>query len=59
MTDNELMLEAYRLIRIKARNFIDPSNAELAEYVRGVVDLQSILYGKLEPQNNVKKEENV
>lgn len=48
--DREEYLEfieiAYRLIRIKARNIVNPcTDAELGEYVRGVVDMQSEMYG--------------
>ena len=36
---------AYRLIRRKSRNMVNPcSNAELGEYVRGVVDMQTEMY---------------
>lgn len=39
-------LEAYRLIRKKARNMLEPvDDATLGAYVRGVVDLQTELYG--------------
>lgn len=40
---------AYRLIRIEVRRFdrITADSEELANYVRGVVDLQTELYGEL------------
>ncbi len=43
--NDQIELEAYRLIRIKVRNMLEPvNNAELGSYVRGVVDLQTELY---------------
>lgn len=40
-----IQLEAYRLIRIKARDMVNPADdATLGSYVRGVVDLQAELY---------------
>lgn len=42
--DETIMLEAYRLIRIKAREFNGSSDEILGAYTRGVVDLQSELY---------------
>lgn len=55
--DNQIIqLEAYRLIRKKARNMVDPvDDATLGSYVRGVVDLQAELYGLNE--NAEKKED--
>lgn len=48
MTNNDLILEAYRLIRIKARDITKPvSDEELGQYARGVIDLQSELYDKM------------
>lgn len=47
MNDNVMNLqeEAYRLIRIKARDIVNPcTNEQLGEYVRGVVDLQTEIY---------------
>lgn len=36
---------AYRLIRIKSRDMVNPcSDAELGEYVRGVVDMQTEMW---------------
>ena len=53
MTNEEVESKAYRLIRIAARNAIDPMNDEqLANYVKGIVDLQSELYSVF-----IKKEE--
>lgn len=38
---------AYRLIRIKARNMLEPcTDQELGQYVRGIVDMQSEIYGE-------------
>ena len=40
-----LQEEAYRLIRRKARDIVNPcTNEQLGEYVRGVVDLQTEIY---------------
>ena len=40
-----IQLEAYRLIRTKARDMVNPvDDATLGSYVRGVVDLQFELY---------------
>lgn len=40
-----IQLEAYRLIRIKARDMVNPvDDTTLGSYVRGVVDLQAELY---------------
>jgi hypothetical protein len=50
MQVNEEMIErlAYRLIRIEVRRFDrTTTDSELANYVRGVVDLQTDLYGEL------------
>lgn len=45
MNDTIIQLEAYRLIRRKARNMVEPvDDATLGSYVRGVVDLQTELY---------------
>ena len=53
--EEDIERESYRLIRKKARNAVDPvSNEILGAYVRGVVDLQTELYGLL-----IKKEENI
>lgn len=53
--DTVIQLEAYRLIRKKARNMVEPvDDATLGSYVRGVVDLQAELYGLNE--NAEKKE---
>lgn len=50
MRINEEMIErlAYRLIRIEVRRFDrTTTDSELANYVRGVVDLQTELYDGL------------
>lgn len=45
MSDTIIQLEAYRLIRRKARNMVEPVDDEtLGSYVRGIVDLQTELY---------------
>lgn len=45
MDDIKIQLEAYRLIRKTARDFVNPLSDEiLGSYVRGVVDLQTELY---------------
>lgn len=45
MNNQTIQLEAYRLIRRKARDMIESCNdATLGSYVRGVVDLQTELY---------------
>lgn len=39
---------AYRLIRKKARNMLEPcTDQELGQYVRGVVDMQSEIFGEI------------
>ena len=38
---------AYKLIRRKARNMLEPcTDQELGQYVRGIVDMQSEIYGE-------------
>ena len=55
VSTEEIVHEAYRLIRQKSRNAADPvSNEELGSYVRGVVDLQTSLYSLEE----IKQREN-
>ena len=45
MNEQITELEAYRLIRRKARNMLEPvDDATLGAYVRGIVDLQTELY---------------
>lgn len=45
MNNQIIQLEAYRLIRKKARDVVEPvDDAVLGSYVRGVVDLQTELY---------------
>lgn len=45
MNNQIIQLEAYRLIRQKARNMVEPvDDAVLGSYVKGVVDLQTELY---------------
>lgn len=44
-TKNESL--AYKLIRRKARNMLEPcTDQELGQYVRGIVDMQSEIYGE-------------
>lgn len=45
MNNQIIQLEAYRLIRIKARDMVNSVDDEtLGSYVRGVVDLQTELF---------------
>lgn len=45
MNNQIIQLEAYRLIRKKAKDIVYPvDDAMLGSYVRGVVDLQTELY---------------
>ncbi len=56
MNEQITQLEAYRLIRKKARNMLEPVNdATLGAYVRGVVDLQTELYGLAKSEVEVKE----
>lgn len=49
MTIENIELEAFRLIRIKLRDFIDESNNdEIVGYIKGVVDLETELYTLLQ-----------
>ena len=51
MNNQIIQLEAYRLIRKKARDIIDSvDDLTLGSYVRGIVDLQTELY-KLNEEN--------
>ena len=48
ITEEEIERMAYRLIRKEVRRFDrTTTDSELANYVRGVVDLQTELYGEL------------
>ena len=48
---------AYRLIRIEVRRFDRiTTDSELANYVRGVVDLQTQLYAEVERESNENTE---
>lgn len=50
----DLERESYRLIRIKARDAVEPvSNEILGAYVRGVVDLQTELYTLLNKKEDI------
>ena len=54
MSEETIDRIAYRLIRIEVRRFDrTTTDSELANYVRGVVDLQTQLYEEL---NNVESE---
>lgn len=47
MSEQEIELIAYRLIRIACRRFDRIiTDSELANYVKGVVDLQTEIYGE-------------
>ena len=49
LDNDRIEKEAYRLIRIECNRFDrETSNAELANYVMGIVDLQTELYKILE-----------
>ena len=49
MYEKTVELAAYRLIRIETKRFDrESSDAELGNYVRGVVDLQTEIYSLLE-----------
>lgn len=49
MTIENIELEAFRLIRIKLRDFTDESNNdEIVGYIKGVVDLETELYTLLQ-----------
>ena len=51
MTIENIELEAFRLIRIKIRDFQDKSNNdELTGYVKGIVDLETELYALLQKE---------
>ena len=53
MTVKDLEQESFRQIRQKLSGFDDNSNnEEIAGYVKGVVDLESALYSKLDTENN-------
>ena len=53
MTEEQIERMAYRLIRIEVRRFDrKTSDSELANYVRGVVDMQTELYGLLLEENS-------
>ena len=48
MTEEEIELIAYRLIRIETKRFDRSNNdTELGNYVRAIVDIQTELYKKL------------
>jgi len=56
MNEQITQLEAYRLIRKKARNMLEPvDDATLGAYVRGIVDLQTELYGLSTVKEEVRK----
>lgn len=53
MTVKDLEQEPFRQIRQKLSGFDDNSNnEEITGYVKGVVDLESALYSKLDIENN-------
>ena len=57
MNEDTIERLAYRLIRRETRRFDrTTSDSELANYVRGVVDLQTELYGELSKAENEVKE---
>jgi len=57
MNNQIIQLEAYRLIRQKARDMVEPvDDVVLGSYVRGVVDLQTELY-KLSDEKTESEDE--
>ena len=55
MNEDEIERLAYRLIRREVRKFDrTTTDGELANYVRGVVDLQTELYGELSKKESEK-----
>lgn len=51
MTNEMIVAEAYRLIRQKARDIVNPvSDEALGTYVRGVVDLQTELWNAMQKE---------
>lgn len=57
MNNQIIQLEAYRLIRQKARDMVKPvDDVTLGSYARGVVDLQTELY-KLSDEKSESEEE--
>lgn len=59
MNNQIIQLEAYRLIRKKARDMVEPiDDAMLGSYVRGVVDLQTELYKLSEKSESENTDEN-
>lgn len=57
MNEDTIERLAYRLIRRETRRFDrTTSDSELANYVRGVVDLQTELYGELSKQESTETE---
>lgn len=57
MNNQIIQLEAYRLIRKKARDIVEPvDDAVLGSYVRGVVDLQTELYKLSDEKTESEKE---
>ena len=57
MTDEMIVSEAYRLIRQKARDIVNPvSDEALGTYVRGVVDLQTELWNAMQKEVGEKND---
>ena len=59
MTEANTEYMAYRLIRQEVRRFDrKTTDAELGNYIKGVVDMQSSVYNLLNEEMQMKKEEN-
>ena len=57
ITDENLVITAYDVIRRETRRYDRESNdAELGNYVKGVVDLQTELYKKAQITESLKSE---
>lgn len=55
--EKSIEAEAYRLIRKEANRFNrEESNAELGNYVRGIVDLQTEMYKIIEMEGRIRND---
>lgn len=53
MSEQEIELIAYRLIRIACRRFDrTTTDSELANYIKGIVDLQTEIYISIPKEDN-------
>ena len=56
MSENELAVECFRVIRREVRDFErETTDAELGNFVRGVVELETCLYSMQERKNFQKE----